>query len=246
MAQAKATPADPKGEKELEKIVRTHAGWSKINSPGISIELREIKVEPVPGRKMKVTYQLLAHGIPPDELLDVVQWPITAAEPSTMLHGASVLPSGLLACAGRKPGQCGDTSKPDDVLEFALTGPTPGEPLRVAVANKRLRATAIAIPLPIEGSDNGCTLSAVRLLPNFEIAYITGTGFPPNSEVHLDSLSLDEKLDQIFKTDANGNLGFVHLPSVEGHDSGTATIWSRDPKCQPSVRFDWGTRSAKK
>jgi hypothetical protein len=246
LAQAKPDSADAKGEKQLEKIVRTHDGWSKINSPGISIELREVRTEPAPGRKVKVTYQLLAHGISPDELLDVVQWPITASEPSTMLHGASVLPSGLLACAGRKPGQCGDSSKPDDVLEFALTGPAPGEPLRVAVANKKVRATAIAVPLPIEGTDNGCTLSAVRLLPDFEIAYITGSGFPPNSDVHLDSLSLDEKLYQVFKTDANGKLGFVHLPFVEGHETGTATIWSRDPKCQPAVRIEWGARSAGK
>lgn len=245
-AQAKADAKDTTAARELEAIIRTHDGWGRLNSPGISLELWERKREGGEGTALKVTYRLLTHGIAPGEFVDLVQWPVKNPKPSTSLRGVSVLPGGLLACAAPKQGQCAGTTQSEDAIELVSIGPARGEPIRFAIANKTIRATAIAVPLPIEGMDNGCTLSAMRLLTNFEIAYIVGTGFPPDSEVHFDSLSLDEKLDQVFKTDANGNLGFVYLPVVEGHESGSATVWSRDRKCQPSVRFDWGKVSATK
>ena len=45
------------------------------------------------------------------------------------------------------------------------------------------------VPVPIIGKDKNCTISVERLLPNFELAYISGQGFPPNSDVSFVSQS---------------------------------------------------------
>lgn len=39
----------------------------------------------------------------------------------------------------------------------------------------------VIVPDPIFARDKGCTLSVERLLPHFELAYFTGTGFPPTA-----------------------------------------------------------------
>jgi hypothetical protein len=143
----------------------------------------------------------------------------------------------LLICARRTPEQCGEPSKKDDPIEFTF-GPVRAEPLRVAFISDDARVAILLVPNPIENKNKGCTLQVVRLLPNFELAHFTGSGFAPNTKVEFDAQSYDEKhrLEEITKGD--GNLEFAMLPFVSGHNNGTMRVKALATQCSPEIKFD--------
>jgi hypothetical protein len=63
-------------------------------------------------------------------------------------------------------------------------------------------------------------LSVERLLPRFELALFTGSGFSPNTEVSFDSQSYDDKRPIKAKTDSEGSLQFALMPFVSGRNKG--------------------------
>jgi hypothetical protein len=142
-------------------------------------------------------------------------------------------------CAGRTPEQCGDSSNKDDPINFAFDA-AKGEPYRIALVSGDNRVTLVIVPDPITAKDKGCTLSVERLLPRFELAYFTGTGFPPNSDASFESQSYDEKHPLKTKTDGEGNLQFALLPFVSGRQKGTTTVKGVGMNCSPSIKFEWG------
>jgi hypothetical protein len=230
------TPAGILGQTQVKPadILRAHAAWMKQSSPGATLEATQVARD-----GSTVQYHLFAKGLPADALYQAITWPITAAAPQVLMEGVSIGKDGIVMCAGRGPLQCGDASKKDDPIEFTFN-PAKGEPFRVAVVSPTSRAAIVLVPLPIEGKDKGCTVSIVRLTPKFELAYATGTGFPPNSEVQFDTQSYGEKTPVTAKTDASGNLSFALLPSVAGHTKGTTAVKAIGGHCSPSLKFDWG------
>ncbi len=96
------------------------------------------------------------------------------------------------------------------------------------------------VPVPIIGKDKNCTISVERLLPNFELAYISGQGFPPNSDVSFVSQSYGESHPMMTAVDGQGNLQFAVLPFVSGHSKGSTTVKAMDTTCSPTIKFDWG------
>jgi hypothetical protein len=102
------------------------------------------------------------------------------------------------------------------------------------------RAAIVIVPDPITGKDKGCTLNVERLLPKFELAYITGSGFPANSDASFDGESYGEKHPAKAKVDSEGNLQFALMPFVAGHTKGTTTVKGVGMKCAPLIKFDWG------
>ena len=225
VGQTQVKPAD---------VLKAHAAWLKQSSPGATLEATQVVRD-----GSSVQYHLFAKGLPSDASYWVMAWPVTAAAPQVLTEGVSIGKDGIVMCAGRGPLQCGDASKKDDPIEFTFN-PAKGEPFRLAVVSHTLRAAIVLVPLPIEGKDKGCTISVVRLTPKFELAYATGTDFPPNSEVQFDTQSYGEKNPVVAKTDANGNLDFGLLPFVAGHAKGTTTVKAIGGQCSPSLKFDWG------
>lgn len=221
---------------EISKaLVNGHIAWrSKLSSEGVSIRAKETEKH---GGLVK--YNLLVSGLPADKLYSVMSWPVVQGKPSTIMEGASIGKDGTLICAGRTPDQCGDPSAKDDPIDFAFT-PTKGEPYRLAVVSGEHRAAIVIVPDPITGKDKGCTLSVERLLPHFELAYFTGSGFPVNSDASFDSQSYEEKHPIKAKADSEGNLQFAMMPGVTGHQKGTTIVKGIGMKCSPSLTFEWG------
>lgn len=224
-AQTQVKPAD---------VLRAHLAWLKQSSPGATLEARQVLRE-----GSMVQYHLFAKGLPSDVLYQVVAWPVTGASPQVSMDGVSIGKEGIVMCAGRLPYECGDASKKDDPIEFTFS-PAKGEPFRLAVVSPTSRVAIVLVPVPIEGKDKGCIISIVRLTPEFELAYATGTGFHPDSEVQFDTQSYGEKHPVTAKTDAGGNLDFALLPFVAGHTKGTTTVKAIGGQCSPSLKFDWG------
>jgi hypothetical protein len=145
----------------------------------------------------------------------------------------------MVICAARTPEQCGDPSKKDDPIDFGFN-PTKGEPYRLALVSGEHRAAIVIVPDPIVAQDKDCTLSVERLLPGFELAYFSGSGFPPNNEATFDSESYSERHPIRAKADNEGHIQFAIMSGVTGHQKGTTTVKGIGMKCSPSLQFDWG------
>jgi hypothetical protein len=187
-----------------------------------------------------VRYNLYILGLPTDELYTAVSWPVGQKKPSPVMEGVTIGKGGVVMCAGRTPEQCGDPSKKDDPIDFAFN-PAKGEPYRLALVAGENRVAIVIVPDPIIAKDKGCALEVERLLPHFELAYFTGTGFPPNIDVSFDGESYGEKHPVKTKTDSEGNLSFALMPFVSGHPRGTTTVKGVGMSCAPSIKFDWGS-----
>lgn len=218
-----------------QALVKGHIAWkSKLSSPGASVRVKEV------GRQGSlVQYHLFVSGLPSDELYTAVSWPVTQSKPSPVMEGVSLGKDGIVMCAGRTPEQCGDSSKKDDPIEFAFNA-AKGEPYRVGLVAGNHKVAVVIVPDPITAKDKGCTLSVERLLPHFELAYFTGSGFPPDSDVSFDSQSYGEKHPVNAKADSEGSLQFALMPFVAGHHKGTTTVKGVGTTCTPSIKFEWG------
>lgn len=216
-------------------LINGHVAWrSKLSSEGVSIRAKEVE-----RRGSFVKYYLLVTGLPTDELYSVMSWPVGQQKPATIMKGVSIGKDGILICAGRTPEQCGNPSAKDDPIDFAFN-PAKGEPYRLAVVSGEHRAAIVIVPDPIVGKDKDCSLSTERLLPHFELAYFTGSGFPPNSEATFEGESYGEKHPIKANADSAGNLQFALMPGVSGHPKGTTTVKGMGMQCSPSLQFEWG------
>lgn len=216
-------------------LIKAHSAWKKnLSNSKVSIEAKEVARQ-----GSLVQYHIFVSGLPTDINYTVLQWPVTQRAPLPAMEGVSVGKNGIVMCAGRTQEQCGNPAKPDDPIEFTFN-PVKGEPFRIGLFSGDNRATIVIVPDPISGKDKGCTLSVERLLPHFELAYFSGSGFPPDTEINFDSHSYDEKHPLTTKTDSSGNLQFAVMPAVAGHKKGTTAIKAVGTACSPSLKFEWG------
>ncbi len=221
-----------------QNLVKQHEAWDRISTPGASVRLK------LAGRDGPVVrYNIFVTGLPADQLYSVVSWPVTEPQPITLFEGVSLGKNGLVICTGRRDGECKDPSDPSDpdfgIVDLTIQ-PAKGEPFRFAVVSGDQRAAVVIVPSPVNAKDKQCILDAVRLTPHFELTYLTGTGYPPNTEISFDSESLGEKRTVKTHADADGHVRFAVLPLVEGHAHGTTKIRAVDTSCSPALQFDWG------
>jgi hypothetical protein len=214
-------------------------GFTQMVPSGMSIEAREISRKGKSGKDLVVQYHIFVRGVPPETLFQWFQWPVNADKPSSPLQGISVGKDGILMCAGRTPEQCGDAKKPDDPIEF-ITMPRKGEPTRLAFVAQNIKVGTMIVPDPIEGNDKGCTLSAVRLTPKFDLAFLSGSGYPPNTDIHY-RVSSEMTTDHVIKSDSGGAIRVSVVPYPGKKSKGTVTVKITEPKCSPEVSYEWGT-----
>ena len=218
-----------------QALVKGHVAWkTKLSSPSASIQAKQVERQ-----GSLVRYNLYVSGLPVDKLYTALSWPVGQAKPSSIMEGVSLGKGGIVICAGRIPEQCGDPSQKDDPVDFAFS-PAKGEPYRLALVAGDHRVAIVIVPDPILAKDKGCTLNVERLLPHFELAYFTGSGFSPNSDVSFDGQSYDETHPVKTKADSEGNIQFALMPFVSGHNKGTTTIRGVGMACSPKIKFDWG------
>lgn len=222
----------------VQRRMDVEVGFAQMVPPGMSIEAKEISRTGKSGDNLVVQYHIFVKGAPSDTLFQEIQWPVTADQPSAALEGVSVGKDGILMCAGRTPEQCGDPKKPDDPIEF-ITMPRKGEPTRLAFVSQNIKIGTLIVPDPVEGHDKGCSLSAVRLTQKFELAFLSGSGYPPNTDVHYRVSSGEMTSDLVIKSDKNGTIRVSVLhPSKKSKD--TVTVKITEAKCSPEVSYEWG------
>lgn len=221
-------------------LIKQHEAWRTMSSPGAFIQTK------ASGREGNIFfYNLYVTGLPTDQLYTVVAWPVTGQKPFVQMEGVSLGKNGLVSCTGRQPGECEDPDsslKDSGAVDFTFE-PVKGEPYRFALINGDSKASVIIVPDPIAARDKGCTLDVVRLTPGFELAFFTGTGYPPYLEISFNSESYGEKHPVKTTSDGDGKIHFAIAPFVSGHAEGTTRIAAVGLACSPSLKFDWGQPS---
>jgi hypothetical protein len=222
----------------VQHLMDIEVGFEQMVPSGMSIEAKEVSRKGNSGKDLVVQYHIFATGVPPDTLFKFIDWPVNADKPSARLEGVSVGKDGILMCAGRTPEQCGDPKKPDDPIEFTFM-PTKGEPSRLVFVSSNVRIGTVIVPDPIEAKDKACTLRAIRLTRTFDLAFLSGTGYPPNTDVHY-TVSSEMTSNLVIKSDSNGTIRVSVVPYPGKKKQGTASVKITEAKCSPQVSWEWG------
>jgi len=215
-----------------------HDAWGvRASSPSTTLAIVE---QSHTGSEFR--YRLQATGVPADVVFTLIAWPVTQRQPSEVLRGVTFNETGLAVCAGR-PGTCGDPAKPNDPIDLPFRA-VPGEPVRLGVVSQdgALKAFAKIVPLPLQGDDKSCQVSATLLTPGAELVFIEGTGFAPNTELTMASDSEGEKHDAKGKVDAQGRYVSALMPYKLGLSRGTLNVRLKAIACSPAVSVPWGKR----
>jgi hypothetical protein len=231
--------ADP--FKEPAAITKMTTDWmsGKLSSAGVSVEIKEVD-RSTDGGQLKVQYHVFVKGAPKDLLYTFSAWPINAVGPVEQMKGLSLMPDGLVVCAGRLPGQCGQKEQPDDPVEFTFA-PGQGEVFRLALtsADGKWKAFFAMVPDPILKTDKSCSVEVIRLTPKFELTLVRGKGFQPGEDLTFTAKSYDESHVNKVKADSNGEYVSALLPAVKKHANGTTALQLKSASCAPDLSFQW-------
>jgi hypothetical protein len=219
----------------VEGLVKIQRVWGPLTStPNMSLTLTESSRS---GDGIRMS--LHTAGLPAGKTYSLVSWPVTEKNPVTLMDGVTVDSSGIAICAG-SAGMCkGD--KPNDPINLVLR-PVAGEPVRLALisGDESIKVFANTVPIPLRGTDQGCTIDAVLLTPGAELVWIEASGFRPNSTLTVSSSSGGEVRGEDKRANADGSFRTAILPYVEGLSHGVVTVTLKSAKCSPSVKVPWG------
>jgi hypothetical protein len=213
-------------------------GFENMVPPGTSIQAKEVSRKGESGRDLVVKYHIFVTGVPANTLFKHVDWAVNAERPTSRLEGISVGKDGILMCAGRTDEQCGDPKKPDDPIEFTFM-PLKGEPSRVAFVSPDVKIGIVIVADPVEATDKGCTITAKRMNRAFTLAFLSGTGYPPNSDIHY-TVSSEMTNDFVVKSDDKGTVRASVIPFPGKKKEGTARVKITAANCAPEVSWKWG------
>ncbi len=267
-----------------ERLASIQAHWGPdMSTPGLAINLTEVSRDKMADGTTQVTYHITGSGFSPDERLALVRWPLDA-QSSVVLDGIAIDSTGMAVCGTplaahpNAPGRTGAPAAspaaapgplctadmhPGDPIVVKTTAAA-GEPIRVALigADRKHGAATTTVPFPIADEDKGCKLSVLLGVKDGAMVLVDGTGFPPNTPLKLESITLGKTRTLSPRTNAEGRLVVIVLPAASGEDAGdttvrfagvshvpslqtSATAPPPDPDCKPSVTFHWGKGSYK-
>jgi hypothetical protein len=212
--------------------VNAIVNWGeRISTRGAKLEIREAKRGEKDG-KLLIAYDFYVTGAPRGQSYTLFQYPITVPEPAVLLREVSFDAMGRLCV--KKGKEC---SQPVQINFL----PEKAEPFRFLLLsmNGKTSIAALIVPNPIIGTDQGCSVEAVRVTPNFDVALLRGKGFKPGEEPAYESNSAGEQLHGTVKIDKAGEFTLVLSPAVAGKVEGSDTVTVKSALCNPSVAFNW-------
>jgi len=225
--------------KYVNHLMDVHMGVENMIPPGSSIVAKPVTLEREPDGTVGAQFHIFVSGAPAETIFEQQTLPVGEDTPVTSLQGISIGKDGILMCPGKTIVQCGDSSRPNDPIEFTVAA-LKGEPFRFEFASIAATVGLIIVPNPVAKVDHGCGLSAVRLTPGFELALLTASGFPPNTDIHY-AISSGEGAERTARTDARGVMRFSVLAHAKpGQKGGSATVKINEKQCSPEVKYEWG------
>jgi hypothetical protein len=225
----------PEMQADVDQRVTFQRKWDgRLNSP--DAELRGIvAVREEVGKGVYVLkYEFQAKGLPTELDYELLMLPTMAASSKDFRSTGDVH-------IDKNDGRVIDG--PNDPRSIILPDPAPGEPYRFALISKdgKYKAYLSLVPNPIEARDGSCTVSVVRLMPHFELAFLRATGFPPQTEIAVHGNSEGEIHDFKVKTNESGYLDAGVLPFKLAKSKGKMEMRFTAATCAPKVSFKWGS-----
>jgi hypothetical protein len=227
----------------VQRLAKLVSNWGpSMDSGGAAVHAVFYKRVATPAGTM-MEYTMHASGFAPGARLALVTWATNQRGPASTLSGITVDQRGIAVCAGLKD-TCGTPTKPDDPVHLELVA-APGEPIRygLVAADGSARAFDEIVPFPIEGSDRGCTVDLLRVLPRAEVVLVRVQGLPAGAKFTLWSKSVDEVHQGGVAADSEGAYQAVVEPGVKGKASGTLQVVAKAAACQPKASIRWGAGS---
>lgn len=228
---------EQKAKIELLSKLQKHFG-KDISSPNVELSVRETNRSRSQDRTL-VTYSLFATGLPSDTMYTLIQVQLDGGM-AKLMEGVTLNAEGEAICAGREDTCRGDA--PNDPIDLVVYAGK-GEPKRFGLVSneERVKGFVAVVPFPNAQSDKGCRLESIIGSPNGELTFIQGSGFEPNAELTVDSVSHGEDIKTKAKAQADGSYFAALLPYVIGKKSGKTTIDVKSKDCNPKLTFEWGT-----
>ena len=224
----------------VNHLMDVHIGVERTAPTGWSITVKPVAVQREENGTVSSQVHIFVTGAPAGTMFEQQSIAVGEDAPKAEMGGISVGKDGILMCAGRTSEQCGDSKNPDDPIEFTTMSSLKGEPYRFLFVSDAGTVGTVFVMNPVGNRNKGCTLSAVRLTPAFEVALITGVGFAPNTEVHYTATPGSDG-EKTMHSDALGVVRFSLMPYAKpGQKSGTITVKINEKQCSPEVSYDWG------
>jgi hypothetical protein len=244
-AKPAASPAmdvDARNAAEATLTARATIDWDKSTTAGAKAEVLLIKKGQGADGKPLVQYHLKVTGAPHNKLYSLIAWPITRAEPATMMEGLAIATDGTVGCPPNSTLSCSKYFKGAE-LRLNYT-PGIGEIFRHALVSQdhQNRIFFSIVPAPMIEKDKACSMEVIRLSPRFELAVIRGKGFAAGEQIAFHTQSYQDVHDSQPKADANGEFWAVITPFVKGRTLGTTEVSARGGSCAPVLSFEWGSQ----
>jgi len=224
----------------VNHLMDVHVGVERTVPPGWSITVKPVATERGPQDTINAQVHIFIKGAPEGTLFEQQAIAVEDDQSNPEIGGISVGKDGILMCAGRTPEQCGDAKNPDDPIEFTVQGSLKGEPYRFLFVSDAGTIGTVFVVNPVGNKNGACTLSAVRLTRRFELALITGVGFPPDTDIHY-TASPGPGGDKTIRSNDIGVVRFSLLPFMKpGQKSGTTKVKITEKQYSPEVSYEWG------
>src|ERR1051325_4754123 len=243
-AKPQASPqgqdSDAAIQAKLTQTATATINWDKSTTPGAKADVQLIKKDQANGRPV-MQYRLKITGAPRNKLYNLIAWPITVAEPATIMQGLAIAADGIVGCPPNSDRSCAQRFKGAE-LKLTYT-PGIGEIYRHALISED-HATRIffsIVPAPMVEQDKTCSLEVVRLSPRFELALIRGKGFTPGELLSFHTQSYQEFHDMQPKVNPQGEFWATLTPFVKGRTMGTTEVVVKGKSCAPTLSFEWGS-----
>ncbi|MBB5343546.1 hypothetical protein [Tunturibacter empetritectus] len=123
-------------------------------------------------------------------------------------------------------------------IEFTFQ-PLKGEPSRLVFTAGQTKIGLMIVPDPVEAHNKGCSLTATRLSANFQLAFLSGEGYRPNTDIHYRFVS-DATKEDVIHSDANGMIRIAMLAHSKDQKTGQAVFEITEKNCSPKVSYEWG------
>lgn len=224
----------PEMQANINKRINFQRNWgARASSPGAELIGVQTARQEVGKGAFAMVYELKATGLPLDIGYELLMTPTMAGSTEEIQSMGDF----VLDKDGRVVNQ--DNSP----YQLVVLDPAAGEPYRFGLSAKEGKHLALVtiLPKPIESTDRGCKASVVRLMRNFELAFVQLSGFPADTEIPARGNSEGEIHEFKLKTNAEGYADAAVLPFKLGKTKGKMEIQFTAPQCAPKVSFKWGS-----
>lgn len=170
-----------------------------------------------------------------------------------MMKDFSADPAGRLVCEHPIPPEEAEGGKNRscvldmEKLSLSTGASVKGVPFRAAILSTdgSVKAFTRAVPLPLQFTQRGCTVSAELASEKADAFLVEGEGFEPGEKVAWTAEMAGDVTEDEAAASENGKFVVALNPGATGKESGKVVFTARGKSCAPMLIFKWGPPALK-